>query len=96
MLKSIIDNTAEVHCNSCSNVIYFDLTNVELKYSEEFGEYENFAVECGICNTAEIFNMNIPVNDTDEPFATGDLPTEEEIQRYYVRLLQRIVREDFK
>jgi hypothetical protein len=40
--------------------------------------------------------MNIPIDDTDEPFETGDLPIEEEVQRAYVRILMRMVREDLK
>jgi hypothetical protein len=39
--------------------------------------------------------MNIPVNDTDEDVNTGDLPVEEEVQRHYIRILQREKREDF-
>jgi hypothetical protein len=63
---------------------------------EEFGQYENLSFSCPGCQSSEIFNLNIPVNDIDEPFETGDLPESEEIQRYNVRLLIRTARADFK
>lgn len=72
-----------------------DALDIEVKFLEEFNEYQNVGLRCP-CGTKEVFNVNIPVNDTDESFQTGDLPIKEEIQRHYVRILQRLVRADFK
>lgn len=96
MLLSIINQTMNLKCNRCNKEYQNSVPNTPVKYIEEFGEYENLSIQCPYCGTLEIFNMNIPPNDTDELFATGDLPLEEEIQRYYVRLLMRYVREDLK
>lgn len=96
MLKDITGNNMTVICNNCKAENTHDLTNRESKFVQEFGEYENLSIECPECESVEAFNMNIPLDDTDEPFATGDLPVDEEIQRAYVRILMRIVREDLK
>jgi hypothetical protein len=96
MLESIIDRIMFLSCNVCKQRYQALIPNRTIRFLEEFGEYENLYVECPNCQTIEVFNMNIPVNDTDEPLATGDLPIEEEVQRYYVRLLMRYVREDLK
>jgi hypothetical protein len=96
MLKEITGNNMIVICNNCKTETIHDLTNRESKFLEEFGEYENLSIDCPGCESVESFNMNIPLDDIDEPFSTGDLPVEEEIQRAYVRILMRIVREDLK
>ena len=96
MLQGIQDQTASILCNQCQTISSEDLTDRISPFLEEFLEYENFLFVCPSCGGAEIFNMNIPVNDTDEPFMTGELSEEEEIQRYYVRILIRLIREDFK
>lgn len=96
MLESIIDRIMFLSCNVCKQRHQALIPNRTIRFLEEFGEYENLYVECPNCQTIEVFNMNIPVNDTDEPLATGDLPIEEEVQRYYVRLLMRYVREDLR
>jgi hypothetical protein len=96
MLKEITGNNMIVICNNCKTENQFDLTNRTSTFLEEFGQYENISFDCPVCQSSESFNMNIPLDDTDEPFATGDLPIEEEIQRHYVRILMRAVREDLK
>jgi hypothetical protein len=95
MLKSIMGTELTVVCDRCQNVFTDDCTGIIVRYNEEFGEYENYYVKCPQCGSIEFYNMNIPIDDTDEPFMTGDLPVNEEVQRYYVRLLIRTVREDF-
>lgn len=84
-------------CVNCEKTIITDLTDRTIVKNEEFDQWETFNVECS-CGSIEMFNMNIPENDTDEPFSseTEDLPVEEEVQRHYVRILQRLVRSDFK
>lgn len=96
MLKYIKDNVMNTVCNICGHEKEIDITNMTSKFLPEFGQYENIVITCENCNGIEIFNMNIPVDDIDEPFKTGDLPTDEEVQRYYIRILMRQVREDFK
>lgn len=90
---NIRDGVALVRCG-CGHVQNVDLSGLVSVYLEEFGEYENINVACPVCNAIEVFNMNIPLNDTDEPFSTGDIPLEEECQRHYVRVMQRLLRED--
>ncbi|WP_079479729.1 hypothetical protein [Halobacillus salinus] len=94
MLKSIVDKDCHMKCNQCSLEYVENVNGVVKVYTEE-GEYENLNVSCPNCGQLEVFNLNIPVNDTDEPFETGELPVDEEIQRHYVRLLIRMVRDDF-
>ena len=96
MLKEIVNNTLILICNTCKTENQHDVSTFESTFLEEYNEYENVSFPCSNCSSVEVFNMNIPVDDTDEPFSTGDLPVNEEIQRAYVRLLMRIVREDFK
>lgn len=96
MLKEIAGNNMTVICNNCNALNVYDLTGRESVFLQEFGEYENLNFDCPFCDTIESFNMNIPIDDTDEPFETGDLPIEEEVQRAYVRILMRMVREDLK
>jgi len=96
LLLSIVNQIMSLKCDKCSKEYQTPIPNTTVKYIEEFDEYENLPIQCPYCGTLEIFNMNLPINDTDEPFATGELPLEEEIQRYYVRLLMRYVREDLR
>lgn len=98
MLKELMDKKLTIQCESCGYENNIDVSGMIKRFIPEFGEFENLVVECPSteCKSIEVFNMNIPVNDTDEPFETGDLPVEEEIQRYYLRLLIREIREDFK
>jgi hypothetical protein len=96
MLKAIQGNNMTVICNNCKTETNHDLTGKSSNFSPEYGEYENLSFLCSECDSVESFNMNIPIDDTDEPFLTGVLPIEEEIQRYYVRILMRIAREDFQ
>jgi hypothetical protein len=95
LLKNLLSGkpALDIQCNNCQTQYESPYApGVVLKFLEEFNAYENFASEpCPNCGTIELFNMNIPVNDTD-----GDLPANEETQRYYVRLLIRDAREDFK
>ena len=94
MLKAILDNKAIILCPNCNNETEHDLAGKTSVFLEEFGEWENVSFPCSHCPTVKVINMNIPTNDTDEEFKTGDLPAEEEIQRHYVRILQRLVRAD--
>jgi hypothetical protein len=95
MLKGVKGNKITIECNNCKTEFEKNLTGVISNRLEEFNQYENLQAHCDNCKTFEIFNLNIPVDATDEPFLTGDLPVEEEIQRHYVRLIQRIIRKDF-
>lgn len=99
MLKNILIGkpTLNVECNNCSTIYESPYApGLVKKFLNEYSQFENLISEpCPNCETVEVFNMNIPVDDTDEPFATGDLPVVEEVQRYYMRLLIREVREDF-
>jgi len=94
MLKEIIGDNMVVVCNNCQAENSYNVSEKTVSFSPEFNEFENLNFECPGCHTIEIFNMNIPANDTDENFMSGDLPIGEEIQRYYVRLLMRIARPD--
>jgi hypothetical protein len=98
MIKGMINNQLINICGHCGFENTIDVSGKIQKYLPEFNQYENLVVECpnSECKSIEVFNMNIPVNDTDEPFVTGELPLIEEIQRYYLRLLIREIREDFK
>ena len=81
-------------CYKCGSEITIDLTGKIIE-KDEWGNWKQFNVECA-CGTVEGFNLNIPLDDLDEPFETGDLPLNEEIQRFYVRILQRLIRADLK
>lgn len=96
MIKEIKGNDIIIGCNNCSLENHFDVSQRKSSFREDFDEYENISFECPGCQTVEIYNMNIPIDDIDEPFETGDLPVDEEIQRAYVRILMRIIREDLK
>ncbi|MBN8236825.1 hypothetical protein JF544_16320 [Halobacillus kuroshimensis] len=95
MLRVIKDNQAKVKCVNCGTVTNHDVAGLEVPFLEEFSEYENVVLGC-TCGTMEVFNVNIPIDAEDENFETGELPLEEEIQRYYVRILQRLVRPDLR
>ena len=94
MLKGIQGNIITTQCNACDTVKNTDVTGVVIPKGE-WGDWRSYNVTCDACGAMEGFNLNIPVNDTDEPYAAGDLPENEEIQRYYVRLLIRMIRADY-
>jgi hypothetical protein len=95
MILSLINGLLETECTFCGIIKITDTTVIPtLKKLEEFNEYENINIPCD-CGAVKVINMNIPVNDTDEDVNTGDLPVEEEVQRHYIRILQREKREDF-
>jgi hypothetical protein len=95
MIVSLINGQLETECTFCGNIKITDTSVMPpLKKLDEFNEYENINIPCD-CGSVKVLNMNIPVNDTDEPFEMGELPLKEEIQRYYLRLLIREIREDF-
>ena len=96
MLKSLVNQIMTIQCNFCHKEFTTEVPKENVRFLPEFNQFENVSVQCPKCGAIEIFNMNIPPDDTGESFATGDLPIEEEIQRYYVRLLMRYVREDLK
>lgn len=87
---------ATVACNKCGVEYTGDISSITLKFQEEFREYENLYFRCPNCPTVEGFNMNLPLDELDDEIPTYEMPVEEEIQRYYVRLAMRIVREDLK
>jgi hypothetical protein len=93
MIKSIKANTLITECRYCKTETITDLTNVVIG-KDEFGKWGNLTIKCS-CGAGKVCVLDIPVDATDEPFETGDLPLEEEIQRYYVRLLIRMIRGDF-
>lgn len=95
MLKAINGMTATILCPNCKNEADHNLAGKSSVFLEEFGEYENIPFACPHCPTVKVINMNIPVNDTDEDFASGDLPVQEETQRFFVRIMQRLIRADF-
>lgn len=95
MLKEVKDSQAKVECVDCGRLTSHDVTGIKVPYLEEFNEYENVVLGC-TCGTKEVFNVNIPIDAENENFETGELPLEEEVQRYYVRILQRLVRSDLK
>jgi hypothetical protein len=94
LIKSLIDKKLTVRCENCGKETEYNVMGKMMKFIKEFGEYENFQVQCE-CGTITIINMNIPVDDVDEDIATGEIPVEEEISRHYIRILQREIREDF-
>jgi hypothetical protein len=94
MLQSLTGNIMTTICDHCGDEKITDLTNT-VTGKDSLDQWECLYVPCS-CGSGQAFNMNIPVDDTDEPFATGDLPIDEEVQRYYLRLLIRMVREDFR
>lgn len=95
MLKFIRNKIITVRCNQCETEYEESVEGKVCRFVEEYGEYQNYNTVCPNCGCIEIYNLNIPVDAEEEPFWTGDLPLEEEIQRYYVRILIRLVREDF-
>lgn len=96
MLKEIKGNNMTVVCNNCKTENIFNVAARKSQHLIEFDQFENLDFECPSCHSVEIFNMNIPINDTDEHFKTGDLSEGEEIQRHYVRILMRITRDDLR
>jgi hypothetical protein len=94
MVTGMVGNKLTIKCGGCGKTLESDVSDIILPFVPDFKQYENLVIPCD-CGTLEIINVNIPVNDTDEPFRTGDLPLEEEIARFYVRSLQREVRSDF-
>ena len=94
MLKNISENKLTIACNKCGETYYADVTGMVLEKTE-LGEYQNPVFECPHCEGLELFNVNIPADDTEEPVSTGELPIEDEVQRHYVRVLMRLVRKDF-
>lgn len=95
MLKSIQGKLLTTQCK-CGVERTESTEGVVLKYLDEFSEYENYMTKpCPSCGLIEGYNMNIPLDAIDEPFMSGDLPESEEVQRYYVRVLIRLARQDF-
>ncbi|SEH78562.1 hypothetical protein SAMN05192559_104105 [Halobacillus karajensis] len=95
MLKGIRETVLEIECSGCGSVYYTDVNGITLK-KNEFNEYQNLALKCTDCGDYELFNVNIPIDDIEEGIETGELPVDEEVQRHYVRILQRLVRADLK
>lgn len=94
MITAIRGNQMTIKCPcGASRAENIDL---EVKtYDTQFGEYFNYMTgACPDCGTIEGYNLNLSA-DPDEEDTIDNLPTDEEVQRYYIRLLQRIVREDF-
>lgn len=94
MIKTVQGTKVGLTCQHCERDFEVDLSGAVLEFLPEFNEYENLPIQCE-CGALEVFNMNIPENDTDEPFKTGQIPINEEIQRHHIRLIQRMIRIDF-
>jgi hypothetical protein len=94
MVEGLNGTVLTVRCANCNKEVRRDMVDVVSNFLPEFNQYENVVVEC-TCGSLTVVNVNIPENDTDEPFETGELPLEEEIARHYVRSLQREIRADF-
>lgn len=90
MLISFKDGIANTHCEGCGKISDFDLSNKICYFLEEFGEYENLPLSCTGCNSIEVFNMNLDVEENTENFEIT-----EQIQRDYIKDLIRSVRGDF-
>ena len=96
MLKSIQDKNLTIWCQ-CGTERVESAEGVSLKFLPEFGEYQNYmSSPCPNCGIVEGYNMNLPLDELEDEIPTYEMPEEEEIQRYYVRLLIRLCREDFK
>ncbi|SDO78776.1 hypothetical protein [Halobacillus aidingensis] len=95
-LTSIEGNIMTSLCSKCGNETTTDISN-DVVGKDEFGFWKGYRVKCQTegCPRIMFYNLNLPLDAEDEPFESGDLPLEEEVQRYYVRLLIRTVREDF-
>lgn len=96
MLKSFQGHTLDIECNQCKSLYQENVEGITSPFLEEHGEYENLIFRCPVCQEYEGFNLNLPMDDADEPIETYEMPLEEEVQRYYVRLLILTIREDFK
>lgn len=94
MITAIRDNQMTIKCPCGASRT--ENINLEVKaYDTQFDEYSNYMTgACPECGTIEGYNLNLSP-DPDEEDTIDNLSTDEEVQRYYVRLLQRIVREDF-
>lgn len=90
MIKSINGKDLITVCNFCGHEKITNVDGMVLR-KNEFNEYDNLNIVCPNCGGGVVFNMNIPADDIDEPF----LPEKEKIQRYYIRHLMRLIREDF-
>jgi hypothetical protein len=95
VIIGIKKSVLETKCR-CGAIQKTDVIGKVSKFIEEFGEYENIVVQCPACKTYELLNMNIPLDDMEDGVKTGDISVEEEVNRYYIRVLQRLIREDFK
>jgi hypothetical protein len=98
LLKTFVNSTLEIKCNTCgaefSTLIDSGYTS---NFQPEFNAYTNFnSNPCPSCKSIEVFNMNIPTDETAESDAEAEMPYEEINQRHYVRQLIKAVREDFK
>lgn len=99
MLTHIEGRTLHITCSSCLANHTEDVPlDAVFRFIPEFGEYENYkTTPCPTCGNVEVLNLNIPSDETeDEALTIVDLPIEEETQRYYIRLLQRMGREDWQ
>jgi hypothetical protein len=68
MIKRMISKQLINICGHCGFENTIDVSGTVQKYLPEFNQYENLVVECpnSECKSIEVFNMNIPVNDTDD------------------------------
>ena len=96
MLNQIKETVATITCDNCGTIGYLDLSEITCKFLPEFNEYENLYYICPSCESVTSYNMNLPLSELDDEIPTYEMPLEEEIQRYYVRLAMRMVREDLK
>lgn len=95
MLTGVVGTRLEITCSGCDFVYHKDVNGLTLD-KNEFNEYQNLVTQCGKCGEYELFNMNIPLDDTGDGVKTGEISLNEEVQRHYVRVVQRLTRADFK
>jgi len=94
MIKSISGMTMISECHVCKRENSTDLNGKTVR-KNEFDQWDTFNVVCP-CGSAFAYNLGISDEDIDKDLATGDVSANFEVCRHYVRLLIRIVREDWK
>lgn len=95
MIKSIIGTILTFECPVCHVASTYDVSGITIEFSEEFNEYLMLDLPCS-CGSITSVNLNIPVDESEENLDLDDIETEDEITRFYTRLLQRMIRADFK
>ena len=79
----IFDKTENIiirDCLVCKTTHQVDISNREVRWLEEYQEWENLAVECS-CGAVEFFNMNLPADEK----TYDELPYKEALTRLAVQ-----------